>query len=355
MIPAEVLDLFGVDARRAVVEPLGRGHIHRTYLVRGAVEPLVLQRVNQSVFPNPQRLTANLGRVLEALREAKSRGDYSLEWPRPVEDREGRALVFVSGKVWRATTHVGGTYAVDEADSPQRARDGAQAFGCFCAALAPLAPGALDELIPGFHDLDTRLAQLERALRTDPAGRRESAQPEIEFCLGQSRLVADLRAALAELPRRICHNDTKINNLLFDETDHRPRAVIDLDTCMPGWWMHDFGDIVRTFCSGEPEDSTHLERVRIREDFFRAVADGFTEPLTAHGSVQERESLWLGACAIGLTLAVRFLTDYLEGDRYFAVSRPGHNLDRARNQLALHRDLVARENDLRPCLASTSG
>jgi aminoglycoside phosphotransferase (APT) family kinase protein len=350
-VPDEVLDGFGVDASAATVERLGRGHIHRTYVVHGAAEPLVLQRINRAVFPDPQRLAANVGRVLDALQAARTRGDYALEWPRTITDRQGKSVVFSSGEAWRATSFVVGAYAIERADSPQRATDGAQAFGLFCAALAPVDPASLDELIPGFHDLDARLAQLERAVRRDRAGRRESVSAEIDSCRAQSRLAAELRAALTELPRRVCHNDTKINNLLFDESDDHPRAVIDLDTCMPGWWMHDFGDIVRTFCSSEAEDSMRLERVRIRENFFEAVARGFTAPLESHLSAQERESLWLGACAVGLTVAVRFLTDHLDGDRYFAVSRAGHNLDRARNQLTLHRDLVARENDLRPHLS----
>ena len=350
-VPAAVLNRFGVDERDAVVEPLGQGHIHRTYLVCGAATPFVLQRINETVFPDPDRLTGNIARVTDALEEARTRGDYALEWPAPLKDGQGNALVRVSGGIWRAASYVGGTYAIDEIDRPERARLGAEAFGRFCAALVTVDPQELAELIPGFHDFDRRLAQLEQAVRADTAGRAAEAAAEIDFCRQQSPLGTTLRAAQAELPRRVCHNDTKINNLLFDGNDHHPRAVIDLDTCMPGWWMHDFGDIVRTFCSPEPEDSVHLDRVHVREDVFAEVCRGFVEPLVPHLSENERDSLWLGARGIGLIIGVRFLTDYLEGDRYFAVSRSGQNLERARNQLTLHRDLTARENELRPHLA----
>jgi Ser/Thr protein kinase RdoA (MazF antagonist) len=350
-VPAAVLARFGVDERDAVVEPLGRGHIHRTYLVRGAATPFVLQRLNETVFPEPDRLAGNIERVTDALEAARARGDYALEWPAPLKDAEGNALVRFSGETWRASSHIGGTYAVDEVDTPRRARRGADAFGRFCAALVTVDPQDLAELIPDFHNLDRRLAQLEQAVLADPAGRVGSAAAEIDFCRQQHPLAAALGAAQVELPRHVCHNDTKINNLLFDGNDHLPRAVIDLDTCMPGWWMHDFGDIIRTFCSAEPEDSTRLDRVRVREHVFAAACRGFVEPLAPHFSANERDSLWLGARGIGFVIGVRFLTDYLEGDRYFAVSRGAQNLERARNQFTLHRDLTDRENELRPHLA----
>ena len=350
-VPTAVLNRFGVDERDAVVEPLGRGHIHRTYLVCGASAPFVLQRINETVFPDSDRLAGNIERVTDALEQARTRGDYTLEWPAPLKDGRGNALVRVSGGTWRAASYIGGTYAIDEVDRPERARRGAEAFGRFCAALVPVDLQDLAELIPGFHDFDRRWAHLEQAVRADTLGRAKEAAAEIDFCRQQRPLGAMLRAAQAELPRRVCHNDTKINNLLFDRSDHRPRAVIDLDTCMPGWWMHDFGDIVRTFCSPEPEDSVRLDHVRVREDVFAAVCRGFVEPLVPHLSENERDSLWLGARGIGLIIGVRFLSDHLEGDRYFSVSRPGQNLERARNQLTLHRDLTARENELRPHLA----
>jgi len=348
---AAVLKHFGIEEPDALVEPLGRGHIHRTYLVRGATPPFVLQRINETVFPDPDRLTVNIERVTAALEQARTRGDYVLEWPAPLKDGQGNALVRVSDGTWRAASYIAGTYAIDEVDTPERARQGARAFGRFCAALVAVDPQDLAELIPGFHDFDRRLAQLEQAVRTDPVGRAETAAAEIDFCRQQHPLGTALRAAQDELPQRVCHNDTKINNLLFDGNDHRPRAVIDLDTCMPGWWMHDFGDIVRTFCSPEAEDSVRLDRVHVRQDVFAAVCRGFVEPLVPHVSENERDSLWLGARGVGFIIGVRFLTDYLEGDRYFAVSRPEQNLERARNQLTLHRDLTARENELRPHVA----
>ncbi len=351
VIPREVLERFGVEAGSVTVHRLGHGHIHDTYLVGGLAAPLVIQRISEIAFPEPDRLARNLERVTEALKESHARGRYPLEWPVPIPDDRGNTLVRAAGAAWRATRFIEGTYAIEQVDTPQRARRGARAFGQFCAALVPLDPTHIVELIPDFHDLERRLARLEQAVTDDTEGRVADAVAEIDFCRQQRFLIEPVRAAAEQVPRRVCHNDTKINNLLFDSDDHLPRAVVDLDTCMPGRWMHDFGDIVRTFCSPEAEDSTRLDRVRVRDDVFAAVSAGFVEPLSRHLTADERESLWLGACGIGLVIAVRFLTDHLEGDPYFGAAREGHNLDRARNQLALHRDLTARENELRPHLA----
>ena len=347
---AAVLAEFGVASEVPSVTPLGHGHIHDTYLVQGPEPPLVLQRINAGVFPHLEHVALNVGAVVQALEAAQRRDDYPLETARPLVTTEGQSLAHVKGETWRATPYLESTYTVQQVDTPQRAASAAEAFGRFCAALVSIDPQTLAETIPGFHDFDRRMEQLDAVVGKDAEGRCKRAGREIDYCREQAGLGPILRKAQDTLPLRVCHNDTKIDNLLFDETDHRPRAVIDLDTCMPGWWMHDFGDIVRTFCSPEPEDSVHHDRVGVREDIFEAVGAGFARPLEPHFAIGERESLWLGACAIPLIIGMRFLADHLAGDEYFGVSRENQNLDRARNQLALHRDLIARENRLRPLL-----
>lgn len=349
-VPADVLERFSIDPSVAVVQPLGSGHIHATFLVRGGAEPLVLQRINEEVFPDPGMLDRNAGRIASALERASGRGDYALEWAAPLADRNGATLVETPDGPWRAMRYVGGTYSIDEVDDSPRARRGAQAFGLFCRALATEEPEEFESPIPGFHDFEQRLARFEQAVREDAAGRAISVAEEIDFCRSRETLRAELKSVQQSVPQRVCHNDSKINNLLFDANDHRVRAVVDLDTCMPGWWMHDFGDIVRTFCSPEPEDSVRLDRVRVREDIFAAVCEGFTGPLGSHLAPGERESLWWGALGVTFILGVRFFTDHLEGDRYFPVARPDHNLDRARNQFRLHQDLSDRDAELRPLL-----
>ena len=342
IVNREILRRFGMSPTDAEICQLGRGLIHRTLLCRSGEAVTVLQSVNLDVFPDPELLAANTRRVVDCLAEAADRGEYPLEVARPLG-----SLVRVGEEVWRATTHIDGTYSIDRADTPERARAGAAAFGSFCAALTAIDPTELGEVLPGFHDFDARLARFEEALDADMEGRAAGANEAIEYCRGCSGFAPELRAICDALPVRVCHNDTKINNLLFDAEDHRPRAVVDLDTCMPGRWMHDFGDIVRTFCPAEDENSTKTDQVRVREDLFQAVCEGFTGPLGAHLTPDERESLWAGALTMPLMLGTRFLTDHLAGDIYFHTDRAHQNLDRARNQFALHRDLVSRENELR--------
>jgi Ser/Thr protein kinase RdoA (MazF antagonist) len=347
----ELLHRLGVDGENTRLHLLGRGHIHETYLVECAQQFVVLQRLNRRVFPDLEKLVANADRVSTWLTDQRRHGNYHLDVPRQLRDGEGRCLIRAFGAMWRAIEHVSGTYSVDVVESPRRARSAAQAYGAFCGALAHMDAGDLFELLPGFHDLSARLERLRLAAAAAPAERGRAVDAEVEMCLEENTLAHEIAALQAGLPRRVCHNDTKINNLLFDVRDHRPRAVIDLDTSMAGYWMHEYGDLVRTCCSAEPEDSTRLEHVGIREPVFAALCEGFLGSLKPHLETDERESLWLGARAICLMMAVRFLTDHLDGDRYFKATHPRQNLDRARNQLALYRDLHRRENALRPYLA----
>ena len=340
--PKEVLSRLGLPTETRC-EPLGRGLIHRTFLARAERVAAVVQQINVAVFPNPGLLAANSRIVVDCLAAAKDRGDYPLDVARPIG-----TPVRVGDEFWRATTHIEGTYTIDRADTLERAACGAAAFGSFCAALTDLDPAGVVEVLPGFHDFDARLARFESVVGADPAGRAAGAAEEIDYCKSRAGLGREVGELQDGLPRRVCHNDTKINNLLFDTQDHRPRAVVDLDTCMPGWWMHDFGDIVRTFCPSVDENSQRLDRVGVRDDVFHAVCQGFAEPLAGYLSSAERSSLWLGALVMPLMLGMRFLTDHLEGDHYFHVETERQNLDRARNQFALHRDLASRENQLRP-------
>ncbi|WP_372763397.1 phosphotransferase, partial [Pseudoalteromonas sp.] len=161
------------------------------------------------------------------------------------------------------------------------------------------------------------------------------------------------KAVTAVLPVRPCHNDTKINNMLFCKQTHKAKAVIDLDTCMPGFWLYDFGDMVRTFCSPEEEDSTQLDNVYVREDIFAAIVKGYVTPLQAVLSEQEKHSFWLGTKVMTFMVGLRFLTDYLDGDNYFAVKHSTHNLQRAQNQFTLYKDILAKQTRLTAILANS--
>jgi Ser/Thr protein kinase RdoA (MazF antagonist) len=230
-----------------------------------------------------------------------------------------------------------GAHNIDSCERPEQAFQAARAFGTFAADLADLDAATLVETLPGFHDLPGRAAAFERTLRTDALGRASDAGAEAETLRTQCARVRrelELRGAAAA-PRRVVHNDCKINNVLFDDASGEGLCVIDLDTVMPGSVLCDFGDLVRTATCPTPEDETDLSRVRFDLDLFRALAGGYRSGMGPLLTPAELRLLPVAGPALTLENALRFLTDHLEGDVYFRTQRPGHNLDRCRTQLRL--------------------
>lgn len=335
--------------RRA--EPLGSGHIHHTFSVscRGGSGELryVLQRLNERVFPEPHAVVENVVLITRALAESRADAgpdaDAGRRCLRCLETRAGGfAHVDAQGGVWRGFPRIEGARTWDSVQSPEQAERAARAFGEFAARLTGLDPSSLHVTIPGFHDFTARARALEQAIASDRAGRSAAARADVdamrESVGALSRLLPPAR--LAELPERVVHNDCKLNNVLFDEESGEALCVIDLDTVMPGTLLADFGDLVRTAACREPEDSRELERVRGEPDLYRALARGYLAGIGEAITPGERELLPLAGPSIALETGVRFLTDHLNGDRYFRVARPEHNLDRARTQLRLAQGLL---------------
>lgn len=231
-------------------------------------------------------------------------------------------------------------------ENPVQAELAARAFADFAAALADLEAAAFRTILPDFLNLQKRFEQFEVACRVDVVGRVAQCRAAIAFCQAQTPLLQAWRAMVAHLPLRVCHNDCKVNNLLFDAGTGAPLAVIDLDTCWAGHLMTDFGDLVRTCCSPEAEDSVNLARVTAREDIFAALARGYSSSLAGIITQAERQSLALGAEVCCFMQGMRFLTDHLGGDSYFGAGHPGHNLERAKNQFQLYRSLVSQRDAL---------
>jgi Ser/Thr protein kinase RdoA (MazF antagonist) len=224
------------------------------------------------------------------------------------------------------------------------AYEAARAFGTFQYLVSDLEGGPLRETLPGFHDTPRRLAALEAAAKADRAGRAAEAAAELSQARSQAACAGLLVSA--GLPVRVTHNDTKINNVLFDAESGRGLCVIDLDTVMPGLMPFDFGDLVRTAVSPAAEDEPDLARVGVRLDVFEAIAQGWREGAGDALTDAEKALLPASGRVIAYELGLRFLTDYLDGDRYFKTRRPAHNLHRARVQLRLAAELAAREADL---------
>jgi aminoglycoside phosphotransferase (APT) family kinase protein len=321
----------------------GSGHIHDTFVVAyeesGRRRRYVHQRLNSGVFRDPEQLMQNLLRVTQHLRErleALGHADAERRTLRLVPTRAGRPFhVDAEGRYWRTLHYVEGTRSVDSIESAAQAYEVARAFGAFAGLLDDLGPPALAEPIPHFHDLGRRVEALERAAADDPHGRARGVAAELENARRQH---ADAQLALDDLgplPRRVVHNDCKVNNLLLDEATGEGLCVIDLDTVMEGTLLCDFGELVRTGACPASEDERDLTRIGFDLERFAALARGYRQGLGARVGAAELRGLPFAGPTLALENAVRFLTDHLEGDVYFRIRREGHNLDRARAQLQL--------------------
>lgn len=338
-----LLDQYGFPAGPVSAEPLGCGHINETLLIRtaegGAEEACVLQRINRYVFRKPWELMENVTAVTEHIRRKLTA--EGLDPDRLVltvlPTKTGESFVRdAAGEYWRMTRYISRSVCFQEADEALFAEAG-RAFGEFQRLLEDFPAERLKETIPGFHDTRARYRAFAETVKADPVGRAAACRPEIEKVLSREKLAGAALSLLerGELLLRVTHNDTKLNNILFDRDSRRALCVIDLDTVMPGLAMNDFGDAIRFGASTAAEDEPDLSRVhfdpRRYEAYLRGYLQGCGDSLTA----RERETLPLGALLMTYEVGLRFLGDYLEGDVYFRTEKPEHNLIRCRTQLKL--------------------
>ncbi|MGE0494661.1 MAG: phosphotransferase enzyme family protein [Vulcanimicrobiota bacterium] len=313
-------------------EPFGSGHINQTYLVTIDSRRYILQRLNTNIFPDPHSLMDNMVRVCDHL---CAKGHSA---PEVLRTPDGHPFALCDqGGFWRLSPFFEGTRTVDQPQSPRQAFQVGKAFGGFVKAVADLPGPRLHETLPDFHHTPRRIERLLAAVEANPRGRKAGAGPEIDF-VGERQERAG-RLIEAGLPERITHNDTKINNVLLDSITDEAVCVIDLDTVMPGLALFDFGDMVRTTTCLAAEDETNLSLLTVDHALFSALTEGYLEQVHDVLTPAEIQLLALSGWVITLEIGVRFLTDHLEGDTYFKVHRPDHNLERARAQFALARSL----------------
>jgi Ser/Thr protein kinase RdoA (MazF antagonist) len=344
---------FDLPGELVAARPWGSGHINDTYVVETGTSEAstrtILQRINTRVFQRPQELMENVRRVTEHLQSARDRR-AGAEVLRLIPTEEGQLFwLDEEAYAWRAIHFIDGAVTLQGSPTVAQAREGARAFGEFQRLLADLPPPRLAETIPGFHDTPARFAALQSAAERDRAGRAARVGAELEAAREREELCPLLIEGLrsGRLPERVVHNDTKLDNVLFDAQTGRALCVIDLDTVMPGAIAWDFGDLVRSASSRAAEDEADPNRVGVDLELFAALVEGYLEEARAFLTPAERESLVVAGKLVTFELAVRFLTDYLEGDRYFKTDHPDHNLVRARAQLALVASLERSEPELR--------
>ncbi len=346
---------FAIDGELQELVPHERGHIHDTYISTwrdsdGSPQRYLHQRLNEGVFRDIPGLMNNVQRVTRHLTTHAADGD--MEVLRLVRTDGGEHWLRDESGAWRTYEYVEGTVSHDDCDGPEQAYDAAHAFGRFQACLSDLPASELTETIPCFFCAPHRLEQLDAAHEADSAGRVAEATPELTFVDDRRPMIGAMEERLADgrLERRIVHGDTKLNNILFDEFDGSTRCVVDLDTCMPGWSLYDFGDLVRFAATTAAEDERDLTRVGMDIEIYRALAVGYLAGTGGFLGAEERALMPLAARLVTITIGMRFLADHLAGDEYFKVHRPGHNLDRARAQFALVASMEAQGDDMAAAL-----
>jgi Ser/Thr protein kinase RdoA (MazF antagonist) len=330
---------FAIRGDYVSAEPYGSGHINDTFCVvfdqAGTRVRYLFQRINHHIFKQPVALMENIQRVTTHLGHAIAHEpDASRRVLSLIPSRDGQPFHRDdSGFYWRVYLFIEKARTYDAVQSPAQAFAAARAFGRFQQLLADLPAPRLHDTIPDFHHTPKRFAALQQAMAQDAVNRAASAKAEIDFALRHQPLTRVLLDA--HLPERVTHNDTKLNNVMLDETTGEGVCVIDLDTVMPGLALYDFGDMVRTTTSPAKEDERDLSKVIMQFPMFEALVKGYLSTASAFLTRDEKQFLALSGQVITFEIGLRFLTDYLAGDTYFKVQREDHNLDRCRTQFKL--------------------
>lgn len=347
-----LLNNFAIDGEPVSIQPYGGGHINTTYLVETTgADSYIFQRVSPVAFKHPEQVMANIEGVTKFVgaRIAENGGDPRRETLTIVPAKDGKSCYYDDeGCCWRLFLFVNDTICYNLPENENVFREAGRAFGAFGTALADYPVETLYETIPAFHDTVSRVGKLRAAIEADAVGRAASVKKEIDFALARAERAGSLLAQLAEgrIPLRVTHNDTKLNNVLIDAPTGRGLCVIDLDTVMPGLSAYDFGDALRFGANTAVEDETDLTKVHFSMPMYRAWCEGYMASAGEAMGADEIMSLPLGAWMMTYEVGIRFLTDYLDGDKYFHVKHPEHNIERCRNQFALLADMESHEDEM---------
>ena len=362
----EISALFDIRADFIDGMPYGSGHINDTYCAsfdQAGMRPIryILQRINTNVFKTPELLMENIARVTRHSLE-RLIGEGNPEARRrtltciPAVDGKPYA-VDARGGYWRVYPFIEGATGHDEIQTNEQAFEAARAFGNFQKLAAGLGGERLHETIPDFHNTPKRLEALRAAIDADPMNRAAEVKEEIAFVEARaadcSRITNLIKAGV--IPERVTHNDTKLNNVLLDDKTAEGVCVIDLDTTMPGSALYDFGDMVRTATPTTREDSTDLGKLDLRMDRFEALVHGYLDSARSFLNAAEIKHLAFSGKLLTLECGIRFLTDFLQGDVYFKIKHPQHNLDRCRNQFAFVTAIENRLPEMEKVVATQAG
>ena len=331
---------FQLDGKPLFCTPFGKGHINNTFLALDETARLyILQKINKNVFREPLKVMHNIVAITSYLAKTAESSSSILEL---VPSRTGELwLEDDDGEFWRVYSFIADSICYQRTEDLGLFRESGAAFGVFQRNLVDFPAHTLNETIPGFHNTPKRYDTFRTAINDDALGRVKEVQAEIDFVLERETRAGVLmhRHANGVLPLRVTHNDTKLNNVLFDRRTNKSLCVVDLDTVMPGFSVTDFGDSIRFGATSADEDERDLSKVSFSLPLFGAYTEGYLSTCGDYISKDEIDSLCDGALVLTLECGMRFLTDYLMGDVYFRINAPDHNLVRSRTQLKLVKDM----------------
>lgn len=357
----EIGEKFAISGKLISIDTFESGHINDTYMLRymdsNRLRSYTLQRINHEIFKNPPAVMENIRRVTEHLHcKSKLDPDGSARHALTViPTKDGKDYhLDDNGNYWRMYIFIEKARSYEFIANPRHVYQAAKAYGIFQKSLDDFSGPRLNETIPDFHHTPKRFEALESAIEKDVLSRASTAMPEIDFALSCKKMAGTLidLNEKGEIPERITHNDTKLNNVLIDDKTGEGICVIDLDTVMPGLSLYDFGDLVRTATCPAAEDETDLSKVKMEMNLFESLARGFMDGVEGRLTKKEKEYLAFSGKLITLEIGVRFLTDYLMGDIYFKTRRHPHNLERCRTQFKLVRSISEREDDMSELVSS---
>ena len=344
---SEVIRNFDIDYS---VKAYGNGHINGTFLAQSNV--FVLQGINTDIFKNPYALMENIEKVTQFIRNkvVKRGGDPNRATLTVIKTLDGKSCYRYDAQTYfRMYRFIPDTVTIETEKTNEALFQAGRGIGRFQAMLDDFPAACLHETIPDFHNTPKRIEALKKAIKADVAGRAESVKDEIAFALSRAGFADTVVNGLRDksIPLRVAHNDTKLNNILFDKNTLEAVCVIDLDTVMPGSALYDFGDALRMGASTAAEDETDLDKVWFDEEAFRCFARGYCMEFGDKLTESEKNLLSFAPKLMTYECGIRFLTDYLDGDTYFKIHRENQNLDRARNHFKLVADIESKEEKLK--------
>lgn len=342
-----IAERFDLEGTIASIKPLGEGFINDTFVIRteGDAPDYILQRKNHAVFPDVPGMMENILAVTEHIKAKVA--DPLRETLTVVRARDGKLYVEDEGNFWAVCLFIADTSSFDRADSPELAYQGGVGIGRFQALLADFDKPR-NETIKGFHNIRHRFAQWDAAVAADAAGRVASLAEEIGWVESRRREMLDFWSLVEDgtIPTHVTHNDTKISNILFDKPTGKVLCAIDLDTVMSSTSLNDFGDAIRSYANTGAEDDRDLDNVELSIEMFRAYADGYLSQQRATMTQSELDWLAFSARYITFEQVLRFLMDYIDGDKYYKTAYPEHNLVRTRAQYKLLQSMERRYDEM---------